>query len=90
MKLPSSQSKPQAGLVAIHMGRRLNPLSTAAIVLCMYHLGYNAVQSVESQPTFRRNEREPSMKADGKQGGEMFFRNVNWLSTDYAALCPRR
>jgi hypothetical protein len=27
---------------------------------------------------------------DPKYGGEIFFRNVGWLSTDYTALYPRR
>jgi hypothetical protein len=27
---------------------------------------------------------------DHGDGGEMFFRNVGWLSTDYTALYPRR
>jgi hypothetical protein len=45
-----------------------------------YLLGYNAVKSVECQPTFRRNMSPPSSGIEeyAKQG------------TDYAALYPRR
>jgi hypothetical protein len=79
-----------------------------------YLLGYNAAQSVESHPTFRRNISPPSSgskNTPGKkpawkqvartarlarlvlfdpEGGDMFLRNVHWLSTDYTALYPRR
>jgi hypothetical protein len=27
---------------------------------------------------------------DPEDGGDMFFRDVDWLSTDYTELCPRR
>jgi hypothetical protein len=68
-----------------------------------YLLGYNYVQSVESQPTFRRNISPPSLLAtcfhvgflfglvfDFEVRRCMFLRNVCWLPVDYTALHPRR
>jgi hypothetical protein len=64
-------------------------------------LGYNAVWSVESQPTFRNNMSPPFQGRGISQarnqnfllpegGGELFLQNIGWLSTDYTALYPRR
>jgi hypothetical protein len=69
-----------------------------------YLLGYNTVQSVESQPTFRRKPSKITVWKlqacfrsgilfslfDPEDGGDMFQWNVSWLSTEYMALHPRR
>jgi hypothetical protein len=74
-----------------------------------YLLGYKAVQSVESQPKFRKTISPPVFGSKNKASEKpawkqvassahsstlkmeaKFFRNVGWLSTDYAALYPRR
>jgi hypothetical protein len=31
-----------------------------------------------------------SFSFNPEDGGDMLLRNVDWLSTDYTALCPRR
>jgi hypothetical protein len=67
-------------------------------------LGYSVVYSVERQVTFRTNMTPQSallatcfdagfllaLFFDPEDGGDVFLRNVWWLSTDYAALYPRR
>jgi hypothetical protein len=67
-------------------------------------MGDNAVQSVESQPTFRRNMSPPSSSSfcllhvgflhglffSHEDGSDMFLWNVGRLSTDYIALYCRR
>jgi hypothetical protein len=59
-----------------------------------YLLGDNAMQSVESQTTFR-SSRKPSFPtafrpitclANPEDGGNVLLRNVGWLSSDYMAL----
>jgi hypothetical protein len=52
-----------------------------------YILGYNAVQSGESQPTFRRNKLP---LFSGWDGGDMFLWKVYWRLSDYTALHSRR
>jgi hypothetical protein len=59
-------------------------------------LGYNAVWSVESQPMLKQVASSfhagflLGLFLDPEDGGDMFLRNVGWLSSDYTALCPRR
>jgi hypothetical protein len=36
-----------------------------------------------------RNQHEAGSKQNMKDGGDMLFRNVGWLSVDYVALYPR-
>jgi hypothetical protein len=58
-----------------------------------YLLGYNAAQSVESQPAFRRllcllpdsAGFLSDLLLNPEDGGNMFFRNVGRLSTGYMA-----
>jgi hypothetical protein len=38
-----------------------------------YPLGYNAVYSVENQPTFRRNMHEAGSKQSSRLAGTLFF-----------------
>jgi hypothetical protein len=47
-------------------------------------LGYKAVQSFGSQPTFRRNILLKQVETRA-----IFLRNVGWILTGYAALYPR-
>jgi hypothetical protein len=59
-----------------------------------YHLGYNTLQTVESQPTFRRNLSPPSSgpkisRARNKHESR-WQAKLCWLSLDYMALHPRR
>jgi hypothetical protein len=37
-----------------------------------------------------RNRREASSKQSPEDGGDMFLRNIGWLSTDYTVWYPRR
>jgi hypothetical protein len=66
-------------------------------------LVYNIVESVNSQPTFRKNMPPPSYSAryllhagflldlsvDTEDGGDMFLWNVGWFLTDCTKLYPR-
>jgi hypothetical protein len=64
-----------------------------------YHLlGYNAVYTIECQPTCRRDISAPSFMQvscsayffDPEDGGDMFLRNVGWYGTDYTTLYTRK
>jgi hypothetical protein len=54
-------------------------------------LVYNAVSFVESTACFLLHAGSLiGLFFDPKNGGEMLFRNVSWLSTDCTALYPKR
>jgi hypothetical protein len=76
----------------------------AIILKKFYLLGCNAVDSVKSKPTFQRNMKNKRSSRchllradfllefffDPEDRGDIFPRNVTWLSTDYTTLCPFR
>jgi hypothetical protein len=66
------------------------------------HLGHNTVQSIESQqnmsPTSSGSKNSFKQAAsrtlrglffNAEDGGDVFLRNIGWLSTDYIAFYPR-
>jgi hypothetical protein len=70
----------------------------------LYLMGYNALKSVERQPTFRSNTSPSSswfafcllhacfllgLLLHPEDGGDVFLWNVGWLSTDCTALYRR-
>jgi hypothetical protein len=70
-----------------------------------FFLGYNAMQSVESDSYLWARRRSQARHQhwylfragillvlffNPEVGGDMFLRNVGWLSTDYTALYPKR
>jgi hypothetical protein len=64
------------------------------IIEDLFLLVYTAVYSVESQPKFRATCFHDvfllDLFFDPEDGGDMFLRNVNRLSTDYTESYPRR
>jgi hypothetical protein len=77
-------------LLQLHVGRRIWGSHSGGFEE-FYLLGYNAVKSVESQLLACVHVGFLlSLFFDPENGGDIFLRNVGWLSTDFTALYPRR